>query len=180
MAEADLPAARRVGQDAGTRHLAAGARRRRTEDEADPWRRGDATACRVVVGDAALVGNESRGLRDVECRAAADPHDGVVRRCADALGKLVREREGRLSRPLDEPLEANAGRLAGDERSDDVEVLGDGLFDDDQRATCLEALEDAGQLVDHSVAEGDPDRQVGAERGGERRHTVARFERCAR
>ena len=165
MPEADLAVVLGVGQDAGTRDLAPGAGGRRAEDETDPRRRGSTTARCVVGGRAALVGHEPCRLRDVERRASADPHDGVVGRHPNALGQLVGESEGRLSGALHEALETNAGRLARHERSDDVEVLGDGLFDDDQRAPCLEALEDARELVDDAVSEGDPDRQVRRERG---------------
>ena len=143
---------------------------------ADPRRGGYATTRRVVGGAAALVGHEPCRLRDVERRAAADPHDRVVGRRADAFGELVCERERRLPGALDEALEADAARLAGHERPDDVEVLGDGLLDDDQRAPRAERLEDARQLVDDPVAEGDPHRQVRGERGAGRRHAVARSE----
>ena len=97
-----------------------------------------------------------------------------MRGVAHAVGELVGEREGRLPRSLDEAVEPEPGRLAGDERPGDVEVLGDGLLDDDERARRAEALDDPRQLVDHAVAEGDPHRQVRGEAGRRRRHAVAR------
>ena len=59
----------------------------------------------VVRDGAALVGDDPRGLRDVEGRAPADPDDHVEAAVPHAIRQLVGEREGRLARPLDDAVE---------------------------------------------------------------------------
>ena len=102
-------------------------------------------AGRVVRDGAALVGDDPRGLRDVEGRAAADPDDHVEAAVPHAIRQLVGEREGRLAGPLDDAVEPKSAALGRREGVDHRGVFCDGLLDDDQRGRRAERRERASE-----------------------------------
>ena len=61
-------------------------------------------------------------------------------------------------------VDPGAALLDGAERRDDLAVLRDGLLDDDESTSRAERRERVGELRDHAIAEGDPDRQLRMER----------------
>ena len=132
--DADLAVAVGVGQHRGARDLGAGARRRRAEHERQGRRGERAAALEVVPGRSAGVGEQARGLGEIERRAAADADHGIAVALDDRARDVVGRLEGRLARLLEVALDADAVGGAGRDRGLHALVADDGLLDHDEGA----------------------------------------------
>ena len=136
--EAELAVAVGVGQDRGARDLGARARSRRAEHERQRRRCERAAALEVVPGRAAGVGQQARGLGEIERRAAADADHGLAVALDDRPGNVVGGLEGRLARLLEVALDADAVVGAGRDRGLDALVAHDRRLDHDEGALGVE------------------------------------------